>query len=527
MYSNSRELLMNVCKIKAWPIPCKGFFVLFIFSLVWMYFVYSPTVNIPFANHDQYRYFVPKTSSPTSEPQFIWLFLITGRPLSALIEQLIFRFTHTLNDLTIIRLIAIILTGFLVTLFSNWLSSNQKFSKIEAFCISIAVFTLPGIQNFIIMTNVSNLTAITLAFLSYLSIIKIDEFSIKGYLPSAALLLGSLFIYPALTFFFFVPLLIRLLLSDKESISKEIKLTFRAIAFVIINCIIYYALVKCVLHTIYNFYHNINAVQPDYNFNLLNIPIFFAIMNLLKRVYPMASSFWIFHTSLPLLILGGLIPFIFLSIKIKEITKIIKNKNRWIIPLLLMFQIIIFFAAGSFTFLIKPYFPILYRTLFVLSAMLLVLMLISIFYLSDRGFPSLTKYFRIITCFLLLIIPSILANRNVAHTALNANMEINHIITTIRKSNLKNPEKIHFRIPQRVEYGYNGQRCIGDEFNFCSANSALSKASFYYIAACALSQMHYKMPDCSNISISFIEDPLPIIEDTVVINMEILGNDPK
>ena len=89
----------------------------FICGLAFLAVVLGAAIHIPFAHHDQYRFFIEDGHRPEemrkhreADTQYRWLQTI-GRPLAAEMEYRVFQHSYVVSDLTDARIGMLLLTS--------------------------------------------------------------------------------------------------------------------------------------------------------------------------------------------------------------------------------------------------------------------------------------------------------------------------------------------------------------------------------------------------------------------------------
>lgn len=485
------------------------FFLLIFFSL---YFIYSPAIQIPFAHHDQYRYFVQDKSHAKHDSQYEWLKYVIGRPGAAIIEQVVFKNTFVLKDLKFFRLCCIICISLLVLASTYWLQT-RSFSLLESFFISGAIFTLPAIQNFLIMTNLANLFTIGLTFTSYFFFIRRSKvswqiFHLPKYfiwgsniLLSSSCLLAALLTYPFLAYAFLLPFFADLLFQKQWNWEKLRNITLKPIIFIFINSLVYFFIVKMALQPKAPVCEN-----QSYNFSL-SFSFFERFIFLLKEIYPMASHFWDIY-------LIKLIPYLVgFAIIISCVLKYFELKKDSVLSVRVLYFVsfIVFIFLSIFIYIIKKPDFLLHRLFFVFSSMLFI----SLVYLCKNLCSSLPKI-RLILLGAGFCMGSCFANWNVSQTALTANMEVNYITSQIVNSPIKEIKRIHYVVPS-YDTGFTGHKTITDEFN---VPTTCWFQDLSHVTGCILKYLND--PRHVNVTATRTGEPFEIGENTVVIYMESL-----
>jgi len=485
------------------------FVLLFFLSLFVTYIAFSPAIHFDFAHHDQYRYFYQDKSLASHDQQFIWLIKI-GRPIAALIEQVIFQQTFFLEDLKIFRIFCCIIISILMLASTYWFR-KCRFTIPEAFFISCAIFTLPAIQNFVVMTNLANLLAIGLAFASYFfynrhfrslgNSASLQRFS-PSIFASSFLFLGSLLTYPTLAYSFLLPFFANLLFQkslDKEKIKQ---LVVRPFLFVGIHSVLYYIIVRFCIQKIW---HYSSKAPKIYKFAVSGcwsnkISYFFS------EIFPAASNFWNIYPSQ--LIAWGVVLSIVIccTYKYREIKSDCCSFRYFIFFLLFLIS---FLLLSCYIYFLKTDFGLLYRLLFVFSVMLFLVVV----YDCKEIFSS-SKKVRFALLGGISVLAIILANQNVFKTALNAHMEITYIASQIRSSPNKTYSRVHFIVPKYTE-GFTGNVIRTDEFN-CPSTFWFQDIPF--ITKCVLNSLNDRKKVV--VTSSYEGDPCTVDKTTLIINMK-------
>jgi len=184
--------------------PARTALAFLVFGGIFFYFIYSPALNVPFAHHDQYRFFREDFHRPTdlrerrtNDIQYEGL-VGKGRPIAAEIEYNTFRNVTVIKDLSLFRCMTVILIAVSCTVLALWLR-YLGFSGPVAFLGAGSIFTLPGIQNFVCMANIPNVLTIFLAVVASLLLYRLRV------VLSFVVLLAAMFTYPTLSYVFLLP----------------------------------------------------------------------------------------------------------------------------------------------------------------------------------------------------------------------------------------------------------------------------------------------------------------------------------
>lgn len=196
-----------------------GFFLLF---MVFLFVVYNAVISTPYAHHDDYYFFVPDEYG--NHPQIIEI-QVCGRQVYAWLVRAYQHSVTSLADLTTIRFIGLLYVGIAATLFAIWLLSIG-FKSVQGFLLSLAVFTLPGVQAlagwamaspFLIPISLSIVAALLLQWATTAGArtrIHITPTNAIAILTACMALTIAMFIYPPTTMFFVVTITSIALFSD-------------------------------------------------------------------------------------------------------------------------------------------------------------------------------------------------------------------------------------------------------------------------------------------------------------------------
>lgn len=191
-------------------------------SFVTVSLVYLPYLTLDAVHHDNTRYFLESLSatwksSCAHDPQYGWLHII-GRPLAAWTECVVFKLAGSIPDLLRLRWVLAAEVTLLVSVlfhYSLFLGADRLTSAV----IATVVGTVPAVNDAVLMTNFVNVSSMLFSSLSFLCLdLSLREKggrtgNVIGITASYVLLLISLYLYPACSFNFFVPLAIRTLVT--------------------------------------------------------------------------------------------------------------------------------------------------------------------------------------------------------------------------------------------------------------------------------------------------------------------------
>jgi len=222
----------------------RNFIILFLGAFACLYLTFSPTVIVPYTHSDSMRYFNKFYDTTLHQwqvdNQFKWLNAI-ARPIAAQEEEIVYKNVNNLSDLSKLRFATIVVFALCAAMLGIAVVSLGV-QAIPAFCISTAIFTLPGVQECIFVPYI--FIAIALFFSLSAQAVWNSKFNPVIRFISAFIMLNiSLFTYLPTAFFFLIPAsFIVILNGDKWGDSK--KIWIRDLVFGVIVAVFYLIIVK-------------------------------------------------------------------------------------------------------------------------------------------------------------------------------------------------------------------------------------------------------------------------------------------
>jgi hypothetical protein len=429
------------------------------------FLVYAPVFEIPFAQHDQFRYFVNKTFC-NKDPQFDWLISVIGRPVAGWIEQLLFQCTRSLLDLAVYRFVAFGLITTLAVLLLDWL---KKFPVAlwERFAVCIGFICLPGIQNLIAMNNIPNCLTLLASFLAFLALEK------KSWWALPAILV-SLFAYPALAFFFFVPFAVELCFSNEYA--EWAKRLLRGTLFLGLNSVVYLLIVKGVLQKM-KYMPPVEVIPSTYlfKFDFLNHGF---LQFFIHEAGPAIGNLWNIYPRqwVATLVFGGVFYF--------------ACKKGWKSALCAF----LVFVLCQAPLIPLPHHLFVYRLFIAPTAV--------VFFWLVLNLPTPLKVGA-------AVLAAVGTNWVAMANALSSNMEINYICSQLKTAPMDNLHRIHYILP-RYTKGFTGLPERTDEFNVPNTQHARELSM---ITECALARIGAKTLINGGPRYIAQEEILPLRED--------------
>ena len=414
----------------------------------YMTLIFLPVLVIPFVHHDDYNFFLPTQTifGIHFYPPVLNGFLL-GREVLVLLDSLFMPLIHNVSDLAFFRMLTIFLSTISVILFSYRLI-KINLSLFIALIISLMIFLLPGAQFYILFVNGCGM--MVAIFLGLMASELFSRATDKSFfrnnffckiLPAFTLFFIALNTYQAAAMFFLVPVLALTVFSPFTYWNRTRKIVMFHITFFTIGVIIYFLFHRFIALPIFEKMFKIARNQGDlYEFSLTaNIleKVKFFIFDLspqslnLWNIYPKIS---ITMLSIGLITLGVI--FSFFNYK-KNLN--FKARNCFevffiTILLLLLSNLPNLSAKGGLA---------VYRATFVYSAMIIILVAWSILVISQK-IPTEWRSHIVYGAFLLcLVLGSLLADSNVAATAVSDNKELSYMKAEIANQEGKKLVGIH------------------------------------------------------------------------------------
>ncbi len=469
--SKFKNFLFPIQKDK---VSLKFFLIFFLSGFVLLYFLLSAAIVIPYAHHDQIRYFTKKynplfKNEIGNDPQAPWQYAL-GRPVSAKVENFLFHHIHSLTDLARIRLIILVVLGLSMALLASFLFS-LRLSPLQSFCISAAIFLLPGPQNIVFTTILPNALAILFALLSYLLLRLCEGMTIAKYvlrlLLSFILLLTAMFTYAAYAFFFLIPTIAVVMFSDRAQWSNVKRIVFRDLLFVALAAGAYFIFTK--LYILPQYTAIINSTAPQYHFQFSLATLWEKINIFLIKVIPIVFNLWNVYENQFIAVVLILFSLGAFFVKAFDDDGSFKNTsgNSFYFTAQKLVVIFILFLGVNCVWLLSPMMIILYRLFFGASAAAILL----IFWAGNSYIISFLKNQRwrerILTgwAVFFLVVSGGIAGFNTTKNVLNSNMELMFVRSVIASHAGKPISRIHVVLPVENNLGYNGFPSLDDNLN--------------------------------------------------------------
>ncbi len=437
-----------------------------------LFLCFSSAVFVESIYHDNTRYFrnsvgVEGGSDFGVDGQYGWLQVI-GRPIAAEIENLIFKYTRDFSDLALFRCIVIgILAAGAATL--AVLLSRFGLDWIASWMIATALFTLPGGQITVFMTNIPNALCVLLSLLACVVLrpVQLTKMSKEYWLRSLCaflLLLSAFLTYQALTFCFLWGSLAYVLVNHNRRFLTYASVLFRDL-ILFTGAAITSLLIKDL------FVHAAYLSLAD------NIPVHFtagfSLTHILARVphvfafqIPVASMMWFISLEAGILVLlilvFSLLMYAFFP-RERAGGFVSGLSGRISFLICVVFLLICIFGPSFFTTRLIYHRRVLFSGS---AAILLVIFFFSTMALK-RLAPSLSRsdrFSRRCAAVLILLIGLVSADYSMSQNVWNTNAEMMFVRTSIMERKTM-PRRIHLVKPIRNFMGYNGRLTYSDEFN--------------------------------------------------------------
>ena len=477
------------------------FFLAWLCSFVFLLVIYFPTASIPFAHHDQYRYFSlcgPHVEEikleRSSEPQWDWLRLI-GRPVAAELEHQIFRHVTTVGDLTRIRIIGIGLYATAMAMFLVYLLEFNLTPR-SAFCLAGAVFALPAVQFSVYVASfnhpVAHILALSSALLMRLGS-RLSAGDARWYLNprriachavAIALLVIAQLSYPPSAFVALFLIATELALKGTADWPATCRHLVRDASLLVVACIVYYLIIK--RYYLLRGGHGVHDYQIEMNVALLHRLHMFVT----QLLWPM-FNLWNVQVSIPLAkavaccLASGLGVMLFRQLRhacrhARRIVRVSWNSSliqasiQCTLPiqrlsrgLQLLGAIVLVLALSETTYFAAPAGWKLYRTHFASAGITLLMLAGAAAAWGRLVTPRWRGRLAMTLACATLCGAGLVAHHNVLMNCLNDRLELSFIGSQI-SAHLGDPiRRIHVIQAANERFTFNGHRIVfsGDEFN--------------------------------------------------------------
>lgn len=401
-------------------------------SFICLYLAFSPTVNIPYVNHDSIRYFhkfYNKENEALTYPQYNFEYNL-GRPITAEVEGLLYRKVNHLSDMSMLRLITIFLFALSAALLAI-IALLAGMEIIPAFCVSTVIFTLPGVQDFIFVPYFTNALAVFFSVLAYFVSTRKLKYGMR-FILVFILIETSFYLYPPSTFLFLIPTTLTVLFHHHWQAAKRI--WRRDIFLWILAAAVNYITLRVF------FYRQIKSGGHEIAFTLKQV--LGNALTFFPQGMPQTFNFWNIYYSKALGILMIFFVMVFLIVDFLHTKKMGWGR--------LFALSIIFLVCNLVWFLFGGYVP---REFIASQALALVL----VYWCGQRLgniWPVALLCFGLIT-----------ANQMVSSNVLNNNSELMFIRSRLAQFVSSSTKEIHVVRMKDNTRGYNGLPRVYDNFN--------------------------------------------------------------
>jgi hypothetical protein len=423
----------------------------------------SSAIWMESAHHDNTRYFRGDTSEVfksncRNDSQYGWLQLI-GRPVTAEIECKVFQKTKTLQDLSEIRVLVVGLIALGAALL-GFICFSYGLNRLTSFLIGISVFTLPGMQNAVIMTNIPNAVTPALALLSFFVLSGIHKLGLQSGIKislSITLLVFVGLTYPAMAFIYFSGWIIRSLLDTKSPIRSQIKQAAFELAVFVFSMVLVIIIGKALLDPMLA--ERLATIPDSFKADFSPISVFHKIPFVLTEALPTAARLWFFNNhsaGVEVAIVIALVLIIFL------VDNASSNLRRsFFIGALIVFTLSLAFAPLALSKATNLH----QRVLFVPEAFLLLAGSLGLYRIinAKTNYKNL-KYFSHAPFFLIASLGILYSSYTTTSSVWGTNIEMNFVRVQFAAHN-KSPRRIHLVRAEDNRTGFNGAKSATDEFN--------------------------------------------------------------
>lgn len=433
---------------------------------------YSGAFTIPYAHHDQYRYFHDPAgdglvkNSCAGDPEYLLIYQI-GRPLAAELECVVFKNTRTLEDLARFRVGVIVVLSVSAALLASLLVTI-RFPIWSAIFVSAAVFSLPGASNTVFMTNFPNAIAPGAALAAFLLFNPANGAAtvrspiyLGRFLAAIIALQVSLLLYPALAFCFFIAIFCLFAFHNSTRRRGRWLGLLANTLFFGMNAAAYYGMIKLFVAPTGN---------PSYRFEIGLGNILARLQAVFSDILPMSANLHNIYTSNIMLVC--VVAIIILS----AVTAAIRRRRARADRLLgggnefeTLGVLLLLFIAVNGVFITSAVAFVLFRFIFASSALMFLALLWALFLAGDlllaRRPVTTRRAYLIGVSVILSFAGLIFSNITMTENALNSNMEIQFIRNRIAPHLASGIKRVHVIFPRDPTRSFNGLPALTDEFN--------------------------------------------------------------
>lgn len=433
----------------------------FLVSAAFLYFVFSPAINILYYAGDSFRYAFGGFDKRCGTDDGFYFMMTLGRPLQAYLDCVSYKFAYTMERMAILRMVSVGLLALAVALFSDWLY-QLKFSFWAALFIAGGIIIMPRLYGDSVITAATSLpVSIVFTLMAYRFVNTAHAYNeklqsqhaIKYYLAAGAFILMALVSYPATTFFFGTLVLTKVLFRNMvkwESTRREVIIEILLFGVV---CVIYF------IGAFINMRYNAQAPIPtQYHIDHPN----FSVAELLGRLMMLGNMFTIIWQVLPVgsyelqgWIMSGILAAGFISAIILLVIKRSKTQNSEEIWQAVGLACVLVMLCSSF-FLIIPTRDVGARLLFGPISAGLVIMVWCLSRVLDLVIPTFSAAVLTVVLGLFMMTDAYYANVYSLTTALSIEKRANYLKAIVAEYLGKGQDlkRIHLVLRQ-PDYAYN------------------------------------------------------------------------
>jgi len=420
-------------------------FIFFLGAIACLYLAYSSAVTVLYVRNDGMRYFDKfgnANSDFATDPQYKWLCAL-GRPVAAVEEAFVYQKINHLSDLAKLKLFTIMVLALNASLLASIIVS-LGFRAIPAFCISMAIFTLPGVQECVFVPFLSIASAQLLALLAYAIGLSRWPHWIRTAL-SFIFLEITFFTYVPMTFLFLIPTALVLILNDDEWQASK-KIWARDMLLWVSAMVVYYIILRGFLYENLKMTHH--QMGPSWS------EFFTYIKTFLSQGAPQTFNLWNIYYAQGLGILVASFAVVVLAANFLYI------KKKWwaqkagaLLMIFLIFNMIWFLFGG--------YLP----RIFVASQAFAVILIYWCGVWFIKIFRRHSQWLPVCWPVAIMLMGLVCANSTMSRNVWNCNAELMFIRDRLAQYADTTIEEIHLIRPQDPTKGYNGLKVVYDNFN--------------------------------------------------------------
>lgn len=437
-------------------------------AIVLLYLIFSSTITVPYVRHDSIRYFhkfYNKAMDAPTNPQRAWEFAV-GRPLLAELEGHLYKHINHLSDMSRLRMAVIFIFSLSAALLTTIVVS-MGIDAVAAFCLIMAMFTLPGCQEIIFVPFFSLGVSILLTVFAYAL-----WRSRLMFFPRVILTIGLLeivfFMYPPAAPFFLIPVMFAVVFKTEDwpNVRKTVIADTVLCAGAALLCLV-----------IIRVFFYVNLQDTGHQINLGMGYLLANLKTFVPRCALQVFNLWNIYYSMTLGVLMALFVLIVLAADCLWPASLIKwQRLLFIAGLFLVFNVIWFMFGG--------YLP---RTFMAAQGSALIMVFWCVEWVR-KALAVKIRFLALACPVFFMLAGAVSANTTTIRNVFNSNAELMFMRNRLAQYASTSIKQIHVIRPRDLTKGYNGYKIAYDNFNAQSLDD-------------------YEIPDFIRVALKDMDDP--------------------